>query len=167
MSIELEWVPRSLKEYADSLSRVIDFDDWGVSTDFFAYISSLFGPFTVDRFPSPDSAKCARFYSKFWWPGAEGVDAFSVDWAGENNWLVLPIYLITRTIFHLEVCGARGVLVIPKRLSAAFWPTVFPMGGLRPSVLQVVEFSDPSFVFAPARMVTIQYFVRLNFSLRL
>ena len=99
MSIEFEWVPRSLNEYADSLSRVIDFDDWGVSTDFFAYISSLFGPFTVDRFPSPDSAKCARFYSKFWCPGAEGVDAFSVDWAGEINWLVPPIYLISRTIF--------------------------------------------------------------------
>ena len=79
-------------------------------------------------------------------PGAVGVDAFSVsDWAGENNWLVPPIYLISRTIFHLEVCGARGVLVVPKWPSAAFWPTVFPMGGLRPSVLQVVEFSDPSF----------------------
>ena len=62
-----------------------------------------------------------------------------------------PIYLISRTIFHLEVCGARGVLVIPKWLSAAFWPTMFPMDGLRPSVLQVVEFSDPSFVFAPVR----------------
>ena len=36
VSIEFEWVPRSLNEYADSLSRVIDFDDWGVSTDFFA-----------------------------------------------------------------------------------------------------------------------------------
>ena len=75
-------------------------------------------------------------------PSAEGVDAFSVDWAGENNWLVPPIYLISRTIFHLEVCGARGV--IQKWLSAAYWPIVFPMGGLRPSVLQVVEFSDPS-----------------------
>ena len=63
-----------------------------------------------------------------------------------------PVYhLIGRTIFHLEVCGARGVLGIPKCLSAGFWPTVFPMGGLKPSVRQVVEFSDPSFVFAPTR----------------
>ena len=38
------------------------------------------------------------------------MDAFSVDWAGEKNWLVPPIYLI-----------------------------------------RVVEFSDPSFVFAPVR----------------
>ena len=51
----------------------------------------------------------------------------------------------------MEVCGTQGILVIPKWLSAAFWSTVFPMGGLRPSVLQVVEFSDHSFVFAPAR----------------
>ena len=29
---------------------------------------------------------------------------------------------------------------------------MFPMDGLRPSVLQVVEFSDPSFVFAPVRV---------------
>ena len=34
VSIEIEWVPRSLNDYADSLSRVIDFDDWSVSTDF-------------------------------------------------------------------------------------------------------------------------------------
>ena len=36
-------------------------------------------------------------------------------------------------------------------LSVAFWPTVLPMGGLRPSVVQVVEFHDPSFVFAHVR----------------
>ena len=28
--IEFEWVLRPLNEYADLLSRVIDFDDWGV-----------------------------------------------------------------------------------------------------------------------------------------
>ena len=72
VSIEFEWFQRSLNEYADSLSKVIDFDDWGVSTDFFVYVSSLF-----DRCASPDSAKCARFYFKFWCPSVVGVDAFS------------------------------------------------------------------------------------------
>ena len=59
----------------------------------------------------------------------------------------------------------RGVLVIPKWLSAAFWPTFFPMGGLRPSVLQVLEFSDPSFVFALFVMAITRYFVRLDLNL--
>ena len=56
VSVEFEWVPRSLNEYADSLSRVIYFDDWSVSAAFFDNVCSLFGPFTVDRFASPDSA---------------------------------------------------------------------------------------------------------------
>ena len=109
-----------LTEYADSLSRVVHFDDWSVSTAFFDYIASLFGSFTVDRFASHYSAKCARFYSKFWCPSSEGVDAFSVDWAGENNWLVPPVYLIGRTIFHLEACGARGVLCCPLLAFSSF-----------------------------------------------
>ena len=151
VTVEIEWIPRSLNEYADSLSRVVDFDDWSVSTAFFDYIASLFGSFTVDRFASHYSAKCARFYSKFWCPSSEGVDAFSVDWAGENNWLVPPVYLIGRTIFHLEACGARGVLVVPYWPSAVFWPIVFPSSGHRASIVQCIEFSDPCFVFAPAR----------------
>ena len=65
VSIEIEWVPRSLNEYADSLSRVIDFDDWSVSSDFFIYISSRFGPFTVDSFASPDSASVQGFIPNF------------------------------------------------------------------------------------------------------
>ena len=140
VTVEIEWIPRSLNEYADSLSRVVDFDDWSVSTVFFDYIASLFGSFTVDRFASHYSAKCARFYSKFWCPSSEGVDAFSVGWAGENNWLVPPVYLISRTIFHLEVCGARGVLVVPNWPSAVFWPILFPLGGHRASIVQCIEF---------------------------
>jgi len=166
VSMEIEWIPRSLNEYADSLSRVVDFDDWSVSAGFFACISSLFGPFTVDRFASPDSAKCARFYSKFWCPGAEGVDASSVDWAGENNWMVPPIYLISRTVFHLEERSARRVLVTPKWLSAPFWPTVFPMGGHRPSVLQFKWLSslNPPLFLHPFVMAITRYFVRLDLS---
>ena len=68
-----------------------------------------------------------QVYSKFQSPGAEGVDALSDDWAGENSWLVPLIYLICRTIFHLRG-GARGVLVIPKWLSAAFLADCFSDG---------------------------------------
>ena len=79
ISLEVEWIPRSLNSYADSVSRVIDYDDWALSTIFFHHVSSIFGHFDVDRFASSLSAKCARFYSKFWCPGCEGVDAFSAS----------------------------------------------------------------------------------------
>ena len=49
VSIVIEWVPRSLNGYADSLSRVVDFDEWSVSTRFlhtfrlFSVLSQLIG----------------------------------------------------------------------------------------------------------------------------
>ena len=92
VSLEVEWIPRSLNSYADSISRVIDYDDWAISYDFFCHISEMFGPFEVDRFASACSTKCIRFYAKFWCPGCEGVDAFSVDWKGVKQ-SFSPAYL--------------------------------------------------------------------------
>ena len=51
-----------------------------------------------------------------------------------------PVYLIGRTIFHLEACGARGVLVVPYWPLAVFWPIVFPLSGNRASIVQCIEF---------------------------
>ena len=30
ISIEMEWIPRTLNEKADYLSRIVDYDDWGI-----------------------------------------------------------------------------------------------------------------------------------------
>ena len=92
ISLEVEWIPRSLNSCADSVSRVIDYDDWTVSTIFFHHVNSTFGPFDVVRFASSLSAKCERFYSKFWCPGCEGVDACGASWGGVNNYLVPPVF---------------------------------------------------------------------------
>lgn len=147
ISLEVEWIPRSLNSYADSVSRVVDYDDWAVSTIFFQHVSSIFGPFDVDRFASSLSAKCERFYSKFWCPGCEGVDAFSASWGGVNNYLVPPVFLVARTLAHLETSRARGTLIAPKWPSASFWPYLFPLGHPRDSVSRIIEFSDPSGIF--------------------
>ena len=66
-----------------------------------------------------------RLNSLFRVPGTEAVDAFSVSWKGENNWLVPPVYCIISAVQHLLVCGAVGTLVIPYWPSNAFWPFLF------------------------------------------
>ena len=43
------------------------------------------GPHTVDRFSGLDNAQLDRFNSRFWTPGTEAVDAFTCDWADDNN----------------------------------------------------------------------------------
>ena len=128
ISIEIEWIPRNRNQKADYLSKMIDHDDWGVSFDFFEFVNSLFGPFTVDRFANASNKRLLRFNSKFWNPGVEAVDCFSQNWVGENNWLVPPIHLVIKTIKHLVQCKARGSLVVPKWPSSAFWPFIFENG---------------------------------------
>ena len=115
----------------------------------------MFGPFTVDCFASQYTAKCEKFYSKFWCPGSHGVDAFCFDWSRENCWLVPPLYLVVKVIFHLEFCHSRGTLVVPAWKSAIFWPVLFPLGLPRRSVKHVLEFAcDDQDVFdVPTRPI--------------
>lgn len=125
ISIFPEWIPRDLNVTADKISKFIDWDDWCTTNDLFEYLNCKWGPFTVDRFASAENAKLQRFNSLFWNPGTEQVNAFSVSWENENNWLVPPVYLISSSIRHLLSCNAVGTLIAPCWPSAPFWPLVF------------------------------------------
>ena len=85
IDLQVDWIPRSLNEHADTISRIVDFDDWGVSFEFFHHVDNIWDPHSVDRFANSHNRKLLRFLSRFWNPGSEGVDAFCFDWAGENN----------------------------------------------------------------------------------
>ena len=105
---------------ADFLSRIVDYDDWQVKRDYFVIAEAKWGSHSVDRFVNHANAQLAGFYSRFWCTGTEGVNAFSVPWAGENNWLVLPIFVIARVLNHLASFGGRGTLVVPAWPPAPF-----------------------------------------------
>ena len=84
----------------------------------------------VHCFAASHNSQIAWFHSRFWCPGAEAVDAFTVNWVDEVCWLVPPIYmyLVGRAIRHAEVCRASGTLVVPLWKSAVFWPLLCPDG---------------------------------------
>ncbi|CAC5392225.1 unnamed protein product [Mytilus coruscus] len=44
ISIDADWVHRTFNEKADYISRIIDYDDWGVGEQLFTYLDSLWGP---------------------------------------------------------------------------------------------------------------------------
>ena len=56
IDLQIDWIPRSFNDHADAISRIIDFDDWGVSLEFFNYIDHIWGPHTVDCFANFNSA---------------------------------------------------------------------------------------------------------------
>ena len=59
--------------------------------------------------------------TSFFQPSSKAVDAFCHDWRFNNNWLYPPVCLIVRVIKHLELCHARGALILPLRKSSFFW----------------------------------------------
>ena len=124
--LEPEWVPRELNERADFLSRIVDTDDWYVNPEVFAWLDTIWGPHTVDRFADCNNCQLPRFNSRCWNPGSEAVDTFTTNWHGENNWWCPPVSLVPRAIGHAEVCMAEGTLVVPEWPSAPFWPLLHP-----------------------------------------
>lgn len=148
ISLYAQWIPREENEKAGALSRIIDIDDWGISFEFFDFLNSIWGPFTVDRFANMHNTKLTRFNSKYWNPTTSAIDAFTCNWHGENNWLVPPISLVSNCINHLVSCGAEGTLVVPKWQSAAFWPLIFKQNSEYACyVVDVLEFHEAERIF--------------------
>ena len=91
--LEVQWIPRTENEKADYISRLIDFDDWQITHDLFLSLEELWGPHTVDCFANYYTAKLPRFFSRFWNPGASGIDFFAQELSSQNsaeNCLVAP-----------------------------------------------------------------------------
>ncbi len=108
--LEPECIPREFNERADYLSRIVDYDDWSLNPIVFEQLDALWGPHTVDRFASFHNHQLPRFNTRFWNPGLEAVDTFTVNWSGGKYWLCPPIHLVPRVICHAQVCRAIGTL---------------------------------------------------------
>ena len=149
IDLQVDWTPRSLNDHADAaISRIIDFDDWGVSLEFFNHLDHIWGPHTVDCFANFNNRKLTKFYSRYWNPYAQGVDAFCHDWGKENNWLVPPVFLVPRVIRHLLECKAEETLIVPKWVSSPIWPMLFgPQSLCNPYVKCTIISTDVSGIF--------------------
>ena len=76
-----------------------------------------------DRFANNLNAKTTLFNSSSHCVGTSGVDSFNYHWGfGVVNWLFPPPDLIMKTVNHLKLCNAQGLLVTPEWTSSAFYP---------------------------------------------
>jgi len=134
-----EWVPREENELADYYSKVVDVDDWQINPRLFQSLDEAWGPHTLDGFASLITKKVDRYCSRWWNPGCFGVDVFTVPWEGENLWLAPPLYLIARVLRTLSFYECHGSLVVPKWVSASWWPSLWSGYSWQPWVKAVVE----------------------------
>lgn len=129
VGMHVEWIPREENEDADSLSRAIDPDDWGVQDDIFWQAQRALGQFSVDLFASGYNAKCERFYSGFPSVTAVATDALRQDWTDEFAWICPPPRLLPQVIRKMLSTRMSGVLVLPWWRSSAFWPLITTSNG--------------------------------------
>ena len=79
-------------ERADFYSKIVDYGDWKLSAEVFDQIDALWGPHSIDCFASFNNHQLPRYCARWWNPGCEAVDAFTVTWEGENVWLC-PLWM--------------------------------------------------------------------------
>ena len=117
------WKRRNRKDLVlcDSGSKLPDDCDYGLDRDVFAGIERKWRVrHTRDCFASDSNALTPVFVSKYHCVGSSDVDAMALDWnahaKGErrpDNWLHPPRSMVGRVLRHMEVCGARGTVVVP------------------------------------------------------
>jgi hypothetical protein len=152
ISLDINWIQRDNNKEADMYSRLIDYDDYGISQDFFSFIDHLYGPHTVDRFANDYNNKLPRFNSLYFTPSSENVDAFTVNWGSENNLIVPPVYLIPKALNHLLYSKANGTLVAPYWPSSPFFPMIFgETSNLKQFVCEILLFNDPKDIYVQGR----------------
>ena len=128
IDLTVRWIPREQNLQADKLSKYVDVDDWATTEEFFTILSQKWGPYTIDRFANSENKKLGRFNSRFFCHGSAGVDAFSQNWEGANNYIVPPIRDIIAVIDKISTKHVTGVLVTPYWVSGNFWALLLQGG---------------------------------------
>ena len=124
IALTVTWISRKHNERADEICKSVDYDDWQITSLLIQFIYKNWDYFSIDLFADNLNAKCTRFCSRYWCPNTLKVNAFSLDWTGENCLMVPPTYLIAKCIKHFLAAKGevKGVLIIPFWPSAVFWP---------------------------------------------
>ncbi|KAJ8914717.1 hypothetical protein NQ315_017427 [Exocentrus adspersus] len=108
---------------ADQASRVLQTEtEWSLDDQVFLHITQSFGSPDIDIFASRNNHKCARYISWLKDPGAEAVDAFTIDWGNIFFYAFPPFSQILRTLQKIKNDKAEGILVVPYWKSQSWYP---------------------------------------------
>ena len=104
--IDVEWVPRTNNDKAHYISRIIDYDHWGVVYEIFVF----WVPHEIDWFANDNNHNLPVFYSHYWTVNSMGIDEFTIDWHGINGWFVPPVCLVARVLRYMGQWTAQEQL---------------------------------------------------------
>ena len=116
--LRLRWNPRdcALQQQADDLSKDVDRFDFSLSPHWLSLaLERVDVSGWVDRFASPASCVCGRFFSRYISDGAEGFDSLLFAW-DEPSWIFPPFPLLDKVMARLAHSPCECILIVP------LWP---------------------------------------------
>lgn len=122
--IEPVLVPRdhvaiALADYAGKFKNT---DCWSIDDVSFQTLQQIAQTvFTCDVFAHSFNARCVKFYSQVPSFGTAGINAFTMDWSEDYNFVCPPVKEIVFVVRHILAKPCAGVLVVPFLPSARFW----------------------------------------------
>ena len=116
-------LPGKQNVIADKESRKFnDRTEWKLNEQAFNKIRHRFGTPDIDLFASRLNYQVPRYVSWKPDPGAEAVDAFSLDWNKLKFYAFPPFCLVGRCIQKIMQDKAQGILVVPNWTTQAWFP---------------------------------------------
>ena len=88
------------------------------------------GPTPLTDLLVPITLRYQDLTLRFFQTGCVVVDAFSQDWGHDNDWICPPVCLLIRVVKHMELCKARGAVILPLWKSSCLW-TLFCRDGVQ------------------------------------
>ena len=130
MSLEVKWIPWELNAKADAISNLADYDDYPLTNLSFKELTYFGGPTPLTDLLVPITLRYQDLTLRFFQTGCVAVDAFSQDWEHDNDWICPPVCPLIRAVRHVELCKARGTVILPLWRSSCFW-TLFCRDGVQ------------------------------------
>ena len=125
--LSASWIPRDLNSFADFYSKNTDSGDWKLNPNIFNYLQGKWGKFDIDLFASYNNHQTDRYYSLYFTPTCEGVNAFSFNW-GRQCWCNPPFKMMSQVMAKARACRARLCIICPFTPSAPWWHAISPNG---------------------------------------
>ena len=129
---------------ADFAGKFKNTDGWSIDDVSFQTLQTIAGSsFTCDVFAHSSNNRCEKFYSLIPSLGTSGVNAFSMDWSQDNNFICPPVKEIIFVIRHISLNPCKGVIVVPHLESSRFWHFLIDKDG---SFISIIK---KTFIFCP------------------
>lgn len=125
--LSVEWLSWDENEQAHTLSRMEDANDYSLDQSAFLQLAKCLGSHTVDCFASLQTKLLPQFCCRFLNPGCKAVDAFTVNWAGKNNW-IFPLHTLSHKCFNTWLKEETETIILPEWHSAPWWPLLARQG---------------------------------------